>query len=291
MSTDPTPRLAVGYLATPSGLDGIALAVVIARATGAAIDLICVVRPVGHDGQPGLREYQERLENQAAQWLADGAEHIPPGIETRTVVAVDDSFADGLIGMAQRSKAAMIVVGGADDGLLRRHSLGTVSTGLLHSSPLPVALAPRGYSDNAAAQLDSITVAVSSKPGRSDPLPFAVAMAENAGLDLRLLSLVSLDSPFDDETSRAARELQVATARALLDKTRATVTGDLEVDVLVADGATLDEALDNLPWDDGDVVAIGSGHLGAARRVFLGSTAARILRWTTAPVIVVPRSG
>ena len=64
---------------------------------------------------------------------------------------------------------------------------------------------------------------------------------------------------------------------------------DLEVDVLVADGDTLDEALANLPWDANDIVAVGSGHLGADNRVFLGTTAARILRWTTAPVIVVPK--
>nr|WP_232016810.1 universal stress protein [Gordonia insulae] len=265
------------------------LAVALARATGAAIDLICVVHPVEYDGHPGLDEYRERLENQAAQWLLDGAAAIPDDIETRTIVTVDDSFADGLVTMAQQSGAAMIVVGGTGDGLVRRHSLGTVSTALVHSSPLPVALAPRGYAERTEARFDSVTVAVSSKPGRSDPLPFAVALAEQGGLDLRLLSLVSIDAPFDDETPRAARERQIGVAEKLLADTRATVPDELDVDVLVADGATLDEALDNLPWDDGDIVAVGSGHLGAANRVFLGSTAARILRWTTAPVVVVPR--
>lgn len=295
MSTEPHPtqppgRLAVGYLATPSGRDGVALAVAIARVTGAAIDLICVVHPVEYDGQPGLREYQERIENQAAQWLADGAAEIPDDIEKRTIVTLDDSFAQGLIDAAQRAGAEMIVVGGTGDGLFRRHSLGTVSTELLHSSPLPVALAPRGYAERPPAQLDSVTVAVSVKPGRSNPLPFALTLATSSGLDVRLLSLVSLNSPFDDESSRDAREQQVTVAQKLLDETRSTVPDDLDVDVLVADGATLDEALDNLPWDDGDIVAVGSGHLGTINRVFLGSTAARILRWTTAPVIVVPRS-
>lgn len=291
-SADEAPtRLVVGYLATPSGDDGVALAVALARQTGAAIDLVCVVHPVPYDGHPGIEQYQQRLENQAASWLAAGAAAIPDGIEKRTVVVVDESFTAGLIGLAQQSGASMIVVGGTGDGLISRHTLGTVSTELLHSSPLPVALAPRGYAERTDVALDMLTVAVPVKTTSSDPLPFALSLAERAHLDLRLVSLVSLESPFDDEASRATRAHRVEVVRGLLEHTRSAVDTDRDVEVVVADGPTLDEALDNLHWDQNDLVAVGSGHLGAANRVFLGSTAARILRWTTAPVIVVPRPG
>ncbi|MDJ0452741.1 universal stress protein [Gordonia amicalis] len=285
-----TPSLTVGYLATPSGADGVVLAVALARVTGATIDLVCVVRPVPYDGRPGLAQYQQRIEAQAAEWLREGAALIPAGFPHRTVVTVDDSFAGGLASHAVATQARMIVVGGTGDGLLRRHTLGTVSNELVHSSPVPVALAPRGYADRVDAVLDTVTVAVPVKPGADNPLPFAEKLAERAKLDLRLLSLVSLESPFDDDSSRDARTAQIAVARELLDKTRAEVNAELAVDVLVADGATLDEALANLPWDANDIVAVGSGHLGSSNRVFLGSTASRILRWTTAPVIVVPKN-
>ncbi|GAB99688.1 Usp family protein [Gordonia namibiensis NBRC 108229] len=286
-----TPRLTVGYLATPSGADGVVLAVALARVTGAAIDLVCVVRPTPYDGQPGLAQYQQRIEAQAADWLREGAELIPAGFSYRTVVTVNESFADGLASHAVDTGAKMIVVGGTGDGLLSRHTLGTVSNELVHSSPVPVALAPRGYADRVDAVLDMVTVAVPVRPGEDNPLPFAEKLAERAKLDLRLLSLVSLESPFDDDSSRDVRAAQIAVARELLEKTRSEVNPELEVDVLVADGTTLDEALANLPWDANDIVAIGSGHLGSPNRVFLGSTASRILRWTTAPVIVVPKSG
>ncbi|MGW0454344.1 universal stress protein [Gordonia sputi] len=293
MSTDDnsaasTNRVAVGYLATQSGDDGVALGAAIATKTGAAIDLICVVHPVPYDGQPGIDQYMERLENQAAEWLADGASRIPEGIEVRTVVTVHESFTEGLIEVAEQSGAAMIVVGGTGDGIISRHTLGTVSTELLHSSPLPVALAPRGYARRSDVVIDMITVAVPVKKSASDPLPFAIRFAEAASIDVRLLSLVSLD-PTVDDSSLAVRKQQVDVARKLLEHTRDQLDVDLEVDVLVADGDTLDEALDNLPWDANDIVAVGSGHLGADNRVFLGTTAARILRWTTAPVIVVPK--
>lgn len=293
MSTDDNSaaspkRVAVGYLATQSGDDGVALGAAIATKTGAAIDLICVVHPVPYDGQPGIDQYMERLENQAAEWLADGASRIPEGIEVRTVVTVHESFTEGLIEVAEQTGAAMIVVGGTGDGIISRHALGTVSTELLHSSPLPVALAPRGYARRSDVVIDMITVAVPVKKSASDPLPFAIRFAEAASIDVRLLSLVSLD-PTVDDTSLAVRKQQVDVARKLLEHTSDQLDVDLEVDVLVADGDTLDEALANLPWDANDIVAVGSGHLGADNRVFLGTTAARILRWTTAPVIVVPK--
>lgn len=284
-------RLVVGYLATPSGNDGVALAAALARKTGASIDLVCVVHPVPYDGSPGLEQYEARLEEQAGRWLAEGATLVPDDIETRAIVTVNESFAAGLIEIAEANGADLIVVGGTGDGLFSRHNLGTVSTELLHSAPLPVALAPRGYATRSEVALDMVTVAVPVRPSASDPLPFAIELAESAHLDLRLVSLVSLDSPFEDDTSRAARAKQVEVARDLLEHTRAAVEADLDIEVLVADGPTLDEALDNLEWDQNDLVAVGSGHLGAANRVFLGSTAARILRWTTAPVIVIPRTG
>ncbi len=290
ISSDNLTRLAVGYLATPSGNDGVALAVAVAQATGAAIDLICVVKPVPYDGHPGLDQYQERLENQAAEWLAEGANLVPDGIELRTVVTVNEAFSDGIVEVAEQSGAAMIIVGGTGDGILSRHTLGTVSTELLHSSPLPVLLAPRGYAGRTGVKLDMITVAVPLKENASDPLPFALGLAELAHLDLRLMSLVSIEAKLDDETNRQAREYQVSVAQELLAKTRESVAPGLDVDVVVADGDSLDDALDNLRWDQNDLVAVGSGHLGEPQRVFLGSTAARILRWTTAPVLVVPKS-
>lgn len=288
-TTDNLTRLTVGYLATPSGDDGVALAVALAGVTGAAIDLVCVVHPIAPDGTPGLDQYQLRMENQAAQWLSDAAAAIPTSIETRTVVTVNESFAAGLIALAQQSGAAMIVVGGTGDGVLSRHTLGAVSTELLHSAPLPVVLAPRGYAERTDVALDMVTVAVPVKSSASNPLPFALGLAELGGLDLRLMSLVSLDSPFSDDSERAVRERQVEVARALLERTRSCLDTDLDIDVVVADGSSLEDALDNLPWDRDDLVAVGSGHLGADKRVFLGSTAARILRWTTAPIIVTPK--
>lgn len=54
------------------------------------------------------------------------------------------------------------------------------------------------------------------------------------------------------------------------------------------DGLTLESALKKLNWDDADLFVVGSSRFAAPRRIFLGSTAARILAGTDSPVIVVP---
>ena len=64
-----------------------------------------------------------------------------------------------------------------------------------------------------------------------------------------------------------------------------------EIESLVADGLTLEAALKKLNWDDTDILVVGSSRFAAPHRIFLGSTAARILAGTDAPVIVVPRDG
>ena len=64
-----------------------------------------------------------------------------------------------------------------------------------------------------------------------------------------------------------------------------------EIASLVADGTTLESALKKLKWESSDLLVVGSSRFAAPRRVFLGSTAARILAGTDAPVVVIPRGG
>ncbi len=64
-------RLVVGYLATPSGEDGLALGIQLARTLGAQLDL-CIVLPPDRTlpGMVPTGGYEEILTEQAQQWLA-----------------------------------------------------------------------------------------------------------------------------------------------------------------------------------------------------------------------------
>ena len=55
------------------------------------------------------------------------------------------------------------------------------------------------------------------------------------------------------------------------------------------EGSTVEEAVNKLEWQDGDLIVVGSSRLCAPRRLFLGSTAAKMLRVLDVPMMVVPR--
>ena len=58
---------------------------------------------------------------------------------------------------------------------------------------------------------------------------------------------------------------------------------------MIGSGASWGEAIDDIGWDDGDVLVVGSSDLGPIAQVFLGSRATKILRHAPVPVFVIPR--
>ncbi len=47
----------------------------------------------------------------------------------------------------------------------------------------------------------------------------------------------------------------------------------------------------SVPWQSGEVLAIGSSSMGPLARVFLGSRATKLIRHAPVPVIVLPHHG
>ena len=50
------------------------------------------------------------------------------------------------------------------------------------------------------------------------------------------------------------------------------------------------QAFEDVGWQEGDVLVVGSSALGPIAQVFLGSRATKILRHSPVPVVVVPRA-
>lgn len=268
-------HLTVGYLATPTGDDGVALASALAKTFDAEVDVVLVVRQEMPDGHPGRAEYQKLLVNRGKEWVSRAVGALSDrGVNAGSTVLVGESFAESLIDFAEQKSSDLIVIGGARDGIFGGHVIGSVTGALLHCSPLPVALAPRGYHEDPPDTVTAVTAAVPTRPGDDNPLPFALTLASAAGLPIRMVSLVSAENLAEAESAKEVRQLQVVATE----------------ESLVVDGLTLESALKKLNWDDSDVLVVGSSRFAAPRRIFLGSTAARILAGTDAPVVVVPRN-
>lgn len=284
-------HLTVGYLATPTGDDGVALASALARTFDAAVHVVLVVREELPDGHPGRAEYQRLLVERGEQWVGTALAALSAdGVSADAEVVVGDSFAESLIGFAEQHDSDLIVVGGARDGFFGHHTVGPVTGALLHSSPIPVALAPRGYAEDPDDAVTAVTAAVPTKAGDDNPLPFALTLASAAGLPIRMLSLVSAENLAEAGSAREVRRLQVTAAEENLAVAARALPDAPDIESLVADGMTLESALKKLTWDDGALLVVGSSRFAAPRRIFLGSTAARILAGVDVPVIVVPRA-
>ena len=283
-------HLTVGYLATPTGDDGVALASALANTFGATVDVVLVVREELPDGHPGRAEYQQLLIRKGEEWIAQATSALSAaGVSANSNVLVGESYSESLIAFAEDKDSDLIVIGGARDGIFGGHVIGSVAGALLHCSPIPVALAPRGYAEDPPAAITSLTAAVPTRAGDDNPLPFTLTLASAAGLPIRMVSLVSAADHTDADSRRELRQMQIAAAEENLAVAARTLPDAPDIDSLVADGSTLEAALKKLNWDESDVLVVGSSRVAAPKRVFLGSTAARILAGTDAPVIVVPR--
>jgi nucleotide-binding universal stress UspA family protein len=284
-------HLTVGYLATPTGDDGVALAAALAKTFDATVDVLLVVREELPDGHPGRTEYQHLLVERGKEWAARAvAVFAAAGVSAESNVLVGESFAESLIGFAVEKHSDLIVVGGARDGFFGGHTIGPVTQALLHSSPIPVALAPRGYSEDPDDAIRAVTAAIPTRPGDDNPLPFALTLASAGALPIRMLSLVSAENLAEAASVKEVRQMQVEAAEENLAVAARTVPDSPEIESLVADGLTLESALKKLNWADGALLIVGSSRFAAPRRIFLGSTAARILAGVDVPVVVVPRA-
>jgi nucleotide-binding universal stress UspA family protein len=285
-------KLVVGYLATPGGADAMTLGARLARTLGAEVEA-CIILPPDNaiPTIAGTRDYEAMLGEQAEKWLAEALASVPDDVAARSHVTFDDSFADGLIKETARLEADVIVVGGSGGGLVGSYSLGSVVNELLHSAPVPVVVAPRGTRESKVDRVREVTCAIGQRQGADLLLEKAVRFSKAAGTPLRLVSLVALDPAFgslraDDE---AVRERAMAHARLVLDTAKGSLPEGFPVTATAVAGPTVEEAVRKLQWHDGDLIMVGSSRLSAPRRLFLGSTAAKMLRVLDVPMMVVPR--
>lgn len=267
-------KYVVGYRPDDRGADAIALAAVIARTQGAILEIVTVARS-GKDGANNAE-----LERQAL-FL------VPADVQAHFTVRSAESFAHGLIEAATEHGAALIVVGAASNGIFKRFTVGSVANGLLHASPVPVALAPRGY--NRKDPLTRITVMTGMREGWQAVLDVGTTAAGRRHVPLRLVSVVEIDElqqhdfDLDNALSPARQHVNTVLAQA------AATLPENDVTVTLAHGKNIEEAIDGIGWKSGELVVVGSSRLAEKSKIFLGSTANKILRSLPVPMVVVPR--
>ena len=290
-------RVAVGYTSTEAGRGAVVAGARLARALGGELALVLVLPDTARGAvvppDPG---YEALLRSSADAWLEEASALVPAAVPRTTHARRAESAAEGLLEAAHDLGATHLVVGAGSERGLGRFGVGTAASELLHSADLPVVVVPVGDEaagaedgDGGAPALSRVTVAGGTRPGADVLLEEGLALARAAGAPLRLVSLQVLDLP-----GRLDRVVVADTAdahlRHVLDEARASVPDALVEDALLVRGRDVADAISDLAWLPGEVVVVGSSRLAAPHRLFLGATAARLLRAVPVPVVVVPRT-
>ncbi|MCH6231459.1 universal stress protein [Microbacterium sp. CFH 31415] len=281
-------RIVVGYTATDAGADALALGARLALASDSSLHVV-VVLP-GEERSvitPPDAGYDRYLREQAEEWLAQAAATVPDAVRVRTHVRFGESFAAGLLDTAHDVSASHIVVGAANGGRRGRHRLGTVASELLHSADVPVVLAPEGARRiDPTSGITRITAAIGLRPGADLLLEESVALAAATGAELRLVSLVAIDLP----AGIAGNESAASHADEVFVHARRSLPKGVDAEAVVGLGDSVEDAVAHLSWEPGEIAVVGSSRLARPRRLFLGSTAAKMLHELPVPMIVVPRT-
>ncbi|MCU1404812.1 MAG: hypothetical protein JWQ43_1115 [Glaciihabitans sp.] len=278
-----TANYVVAYEATKRGQDAIELGSALARLTESELR-ICLVLPVSNavpaKVSAGVADFESLLEEQGLQWLREAAALVPADVVATTHLIWAESTSEGLIEAATEFDSDRIVVGAARTGLLQRFTIGSVANALLHASPVPVALAPRGY--RAPDHISRITCAIGTRPGWEALLESMVAISENLNVDLRFVTLVEVDAGKPATIPAHNHLLSVLDYFSERSRAHGSVTTE------VAAGDNVERAVEELDWRADEIAFVGSSRLASPSRIFLGGTANRMLHSLPVPLIVVP---
>jgi nucleotide-binding universal stress UspA family protein len=278
------------------GRDALGLGRMLAR-TGGVTLTVCVVVPRTWDYPSPARvdaEYAAFLNQHAEDAIAEAREFLGDTVWAEYTSSSASSASEGLIATARELDAALVALGSARHGPLGRIAVGGIANEMLHVSPIPVALAPRGYRPSSDTQLRRVTCAFSGSTQSRSAFDAAVQLSSRHGVPLRLTTFVVRDrqmypSQVGYDAERLVAEQWRAQAREAQEKALATLPNDVAVETGIVDGRDWEDALDSLPWEDGEMLVVGSSRLGPVARVFLGSNATKIVRSSPVPVLVIPR--
>lgn len=289
----------VGYAPDERGKTALHLASMLARSAGDEL-VVCSVVPA--PWVPGMAridaEYRKQLDQIADQALEVARRNLSGDVPARFERHSARSAPAGLLELAKQYDAGMIVLGSSSAGVFGHIALGSVTDRLLHSSPVAIALVPRGFRCRPDAGVKRVTAAYGGSASAENLVLAAARVAARVGASLRIASFAVWSRPaYTTRLGTDSEDLVLQEWIADLEKTVHAAFEQVEelaeaprkVETVVGHGETWDEAIDDVGWDDGDVLVVGSSELGPVAQVFLGSRATKILRHSPVPVVVVPR--
>ncbi len=243
---------------------------------------------------PSTPQFAQQLgkqaEAKARDYLVDPSVDVP--IDYHAVTG--RSVTSALLQAAQECQASVLVLGSSTDGAVGRIVVGSTTDKLLHSSPVPLALSPRGYRSTAADGFSRVTCAFSDGEESEKVVAHAVAFARSLGTPARVASFgVRGATMYPPEVGLSAEDSVLDSWREQASHAQSRLRIDEVIDedteTVIATGAGWGESMSSVDWEPNELLVLGSSTLGPIARVFLGSRATKLIRHSPVPVLVVPR--
>ncbi len=277
--------LVIGIDGSREAMDALALGGMLARLSGARLDVVAVLP----GGLPGAafesREEQHEAANYFERLFEVAADELEQEFTLHRLVGLSPPA--GLTRCARETAASAIVIGSSCHGPIGRVLMGDVGARLASGSECPVVVAPRGYSREPATELRTIGVGYDDSPESRLALGFGEQLALDFGASIRLIGAVPLITP-GGRIGHTGRDYQRLIAGQMEDSLAEAVAGrlvDTTSELREGDAADcLAEASKEL-----DLLVLGSRGYGPLLRVMLGGVSLKAMRSSACPVIVVPR--
>ena len=287
----PVSKIIVGVDGSDRSDDALALASSLARRTAAEIVLARAYPYDDAAGHLGDSSRRHHLREDAQQTLDRLREHADASLQITTRTIADPSPSRALHTLAEREGAALVVIGSSHHGAVGRVFAGTTAERLLHGSPCPVAVAPRGMAhgesisriavgwDRSAEASAALTAAIVDRPRGRRGAAHRRGPRHPVGRDARDHPRIgrrarcpSAGGPRSGQPRRGGRR-----------PSRATCTSETAVVLGHPVGDLVRQS------EDADLLVLGSRGYGPRRAVLLGGVSGRVVRKAACPVIVVPR--
>lgn len=286
----------IGLTPDEHGGAALDLGVTLARSLGQGV-VVAVVAPTPWPPNPYRpdSEYLALQESTGRQAIDAARIRLGDDIAADFLVHQARSVSSGLTEVAQRSGATWLVLGSPSSGPLGQVTLGGIAERVMHTSALPVALAPQGWTAGPAQRVSRITVGFGRADRGSDLLVTAAGVADTIGAGLRVACFAVRPMVQTGTVEESAEELVVGAWTSQLEAEigRALETapgaGAVTADIVVGQGGSWRDALADVTWQAGEVLVVGANS-SPLSRFFLGSHAAKIVKNATVPVILTPRS-
>jgi nucleotide-binding universal stress UspA family protein len=290
----------VGFGPHKNDLGALDLACQLARSAGGSVHAVTVVPrgwPTAVAGDTD-RDFTQWAAEEGATSAAAAADHLAthadvPGDATWIAAR---SVPQALLDRAAALGADMLVVGSGDHVPHGQIGITSKTDRLLHSSHVAIAIAPREYEAGPGSTVRRISVGFRGDDATWSLLDRVAESARTTGASLRVVTFAVRSRTMYPPQVSGAEEMVLAAwveqAHAAQAQAAEHLRGlgfaDEDVGRHVAVGRSWGGAMDGLDWDRGDLLVVGSSSTHRLSHVFLGSSAAKIVRHSVVPVVVLP---